>query len=198
MGSDVSELIVTDVAIFAFLIMIAAVIVVSRGRRGSGRRSRPRGTAAEPASAGMDPRDTPITPGLREEAVEPDSGAHQPAEPEPAEPEPTASEQAEPEQAEPEQAEPEQAEPEQAEPEQAEPEQAEPSQVSEVTAPEPGPDDSAAEPAGHQDGAEAIAGNGQIGSYYEGADQPIADYLAERGWPEEPGTHDPAGRASQD
>ncbi len=178
MGSDVSELIVTDVAIFAFLIMIAAVIVVSRGRRGSGRRSRPRGTAAEPASAGMDPRDTPITPGLREEAVEPDSGAHQPAEPEPAEPEPTASEQAEPEQ--------------------AEPEQAEPSQVSEVTAPEPGPDDSAAEPAGHQDGAEAIAGNGQIGSYYEGADQPIADYLAERGWPEEPGTHDPAGRASQD
>ena len=211
-----SELIVIDVAIFAFLIMIATVIVVSRGRRSSRRASARRGTAADQAGARMDPRE-PITPGLRTDPVPPGPGAYEPeqAEPEQAELEQPEPERAEPEQAEleqpePEQAEPEragleqagleQAEPEQAGPEQPEPERAEPeralSQVSEVAVAEPGRNGSAPEPDGRQDGAGAVTGGRQIGSYYEGADRPIADYLAARGWPEEPGTHDPAGQAS--
>ena len=195
-----SELLVIDVVIFAVLIMIAAVIVVSRGRPGSGRRSVPRGATAEPAGAGMDPRETPVTPGLRADAVAPDPGAHERAEPELAEPEQPEPAQAGPEQAGSEQAGSEQAEPEQAgseqaEPERPEPQQAAPPQVSGVAAPVPSPNGSAAKPDGQQDGAGAVTSSGQIGSYYQGADRPIADYLSARGWPEEPGTHDPAGRA---
>jgi hypothetical protein len=229
----VSELIVVDVAIFAFLIMIATVIVVSRGRRGN-RRLSARREAAAAAGAGMDPRATPLTPGLRAEVVEPDPGGYQPAEPEQAEPEqaepeppeperaepeperavperaelePAESERAEPEQAGPEPPEPEQAGPEPPEPEQAgsngaAPDQAPPAQVSEAATAEPGlngsaapPDGPAREPDGRQGGTGAVTGSGHIGSYYEGADRPIADYLAARGWPEEPGTHDPAGHA---
>jgi hypothetical protein len=228
----VSELIVIDVAIFAFLIMIAAVIVVSRGRRSNRRFSTPPEGAAEPAGAGTDPYAQPITPGLRADTEEPDPGAYEPAEPEQPEPERAELEQAEPELAEPELAEPELAEPElaeleqaepegaeleraeleqpepqraeleQAEPKQAEPKQAAPPQVSGVTVAEPGRNGSAPEPDGsapeqgrRQDGAGAAAGGAQIGSYYEGADRAIADYLASRGWPQEPGTHDPAGHA---
>ena len=224
-----SELIVIDVAIFAFLIMIATVIVVTRGRRSSRRAAARREAAAEQAGAGMDPRE-PITPGLRTDPVPPGRGAYEPAEleqaeveqPEPeqaelerAEPARPEPERAEPERAELEQTEPEQAErkepepewaeteqlepvragPEQPEPERAEPEQA-PSQVSMVAVAEPGRNGSTPEPDGRQDGAGAVTGGGQIGTYYEGADRPIADYLAARGWPEEPGTHDPAGHAS--
>ena len=32
-----------------------------------------------------------------------------------------------------------------------------------------------------------VTSSGRVSSYYEGADQPIADYLAELGWDEEPG-----------
>jgi hypothetical protein len=218
----VSELIVIDVAIFAFLIMIAAVIVVSRGRRSNRRFSTPPEGAAEPAGAGTDPYAQPITPGLRADTEEPDPGAYEPAEREQPEPEQAEGERAELEQAEPELAEPELAELEQAEPEraeleqpeaeraeleQAEPKQAEPKQaaspqVSGVTVAEPGRNGSAPELGGsapeqdrRQDGAAAVAGGAQIGSYYEGADRAIADYLASRGWPQEPGTHDPAGHA---
>jgi hypothetical protein len=218
----VSELIVIDVAIFAFLVMIAAVIVVSRARRSNRRFSTPPERVTEPAGAGTDPYAMPITPGLRADTEEPDPGAYEPAEPEQAELERAELEQAEPERAEGEraglkQAEPEQANPrqaewvqpeaeraelEQAEPEQAEPEQAASPQVSGVTVAEPGRNGSAPEPDGsapeqdrRQDGAGAAAGGAQIGSYYEGADRAIADYLASRGWPQEPGTHDPAGHA---
>jgi outer membrane biosynthesis protein TonB len=223
----VSELIVIDVAIFAFLIMIAAVIVVSRGRRSNRRFSTPPEGAAEPAGAGADLYARPITPGLRADTEEPDPAAYEPAEPEQPEPERAELEHAEPEQAkleqveperaeleqaepehaeleqaDPEQAEPERAELEQAEPKQAEPEQAAPPQVGEVAAPEPGRNGSAPEPDGsapeqdrRQDGAGADADGAQIDSYYEGADRAIADYLASRGWPQEPGTHDPARHA---
>jgi hypothetical protein len=243
----VSELIVIDVAIFAFLIMIAAVIVVSRGRRSNRRFSTPPEGAAEPAGAGADLYAMPITPGLRADTEEPDPAAYEPAEPEQPEPERAELEHAEPEQAKPEQveperaelehaepehaepehaeleqadpehaeperaeleqaepkqAEPERAELEQAEPKQAEPEQAAPPQVGEVAAPEPGRNGSAPEPDGsapeqdrRQDGAGADVGGAQIDSYYEGADRAIADYLASRGWPQEPGTHDPARHA---
>jgi hypothetical protein len=213
----VSELIVIDVAIFAFLIMIAAVIVVSRARRSNRRFSTPPEGVTEPAGAGTDPYALPITPGLRADTEEPGPSAYELSEPEQAEsrqpepeqPEPERAEleQADPEhaeleQADPEQTEPERAELEQAEPKQAEPEQAAPPQVGEIAAAEPSrngsasePDGSAPEQGGHQDGAGAATGGGQIGSYYEGADRAIADYLASRGWPQEPGTHDPAGHA---
>jgi hypothetical protein len=211
----VSELIVIDVAIFAFLVMIAAVIVVSRARRSNRRFSTPPERVTEPAGAGTDPYAMPITPGLRADTEEPGPSAYEPAEPEQAELERAELEQAEPEraegeraglkQAEPEQAnprqaewvqpEPERAELEQAEPKQAEPEQAASPQVSGVTVAEPGRNGSAPEPGGRQDGAGAVAGGAQIDSYYEGADRAIADYLASRGWPQEPGTHDPAGHA---
>jgi len=207
----VSELIVVDLVIFALLIMIATVIVVSRGRRSSRRAWAARGTVAEPAAGPTYPRE-PITPGLHADPVPPDPGAHEPAGaeqagPEPAEPEQTEAERAalqaaEPDQAEPEDAEPEQTEAERAEPGPAEVERAEPPQASEVPTADPGsngsaaqPDGPAAEPGGRPGDAQPVASNEPIGSYYEGADQPIADYLAERGWPQEPGTHDPAGHA---
>ncbi len=221
-----SELIVIDLVIFALLIMIATVIVVSRGRRSSRRAPAPSGTVAEPAAAATYPRE-PITPGLRPDPVPSDPGTHEPAEPEPAGPEqaePAEAEQATAEQAEPEEAGPEQAEPaeaEQATAEQVEPEEAGPepakaehakpapaeaehakpapaeaehakrAQASQVVTADPGANGSAAEP----DRAGPVTSNEPIGNYYEGADQPIADYLAERGWPHEPGTPDPAGHA---
>jgi len=190
----VSELIVIDLVIFALLIMIATVLVVSRGRRSSRRAPAPRGTVAEPAAATTGPRE-PITPGLHTDPVPPGPGAYEPPEPEQSEPDQAALEAAEPEHAEPEQAEPEQAEAERAEPGPAEAEPAGPPQASEAPAADPGSNGSAAEPGGQPGDAQPVISNGPIGSYYEGADRPIADYLAERGWPQEPGTHDPAGHA---
>jgi len=56
----------------------------------------------------------------------------------------------------------------------AEPEQAAESQVSGVA-----------------DSVGAVTSRERIGSYYDEADRPMADYLAARGWIEQPGTHDP-------
>lgn len=64
----------------------------------------------------------------------------------------------------------------------AEPEQAAESQVSGVAGPQPEQQQAA---------VAAATGSGRIASYYDEADRPMADYLAARGWTEEPGTYDP-------
>jgi hypothetical protein len=42
-----------------------------------------------------------------------------------------------------------------------------------------------------------VASSGQVYSYYEGADQPMADYLAELGWDEEPSWDEEPGWAEE-
>jgi hypothetical protein len=48
-----------------------------------------------------------------------------------------------------------------------------------------------AEPDEQQAAAGAVTSSERIASYYDEADQPMSDYLAARGWTEEPGPHDP-------
>jgi len=61
-------------------------------------------------------------------------------------------------------------------------------QVSVVTDAGPGAAAPAAEPDGPPGADCAVTSEGRVFSYYEGADQPIADYLAELGWAREQGT----------
>jgi hypothetical protein len=49
----------------------------------------------------------------------------------------------------------------------------------------------AAEPDGQPGADGTVASSGRVYSYYDGADQPMADYLAELGWSEESGARDP-------
>jgi hypothetical protein len=75
------ELLLIDVALCAGLIMVAALVVISRRRRSSGQASVPaggRGTAAESAGEAMAPSGIAIVPGFSD-TVQPDRGAHVPA-----------------------------------------------------------------------------------------------------------------------
>jgi hypothetical protein len=149
---------------------------------------------AEPEPAGpeqAEPAEAEQAPAEQAEPEEAEQAPAEQAEPEEAGPGPAKAEQAKRHPAEPEQAELEPAEAEHAEPDLAEAEHAERAQASEVAAADPGANGSAAEP----DRAGPVTSNEPIGSYYDGADRAIADYLAERGWPQEPETHDPAGHA---
>jgi hypothetical protein len=62
----------------------------------------------------------------------------------------------------------------------AEPERAAQEQVSGVAGPEPD---------GQRSVTGAVTGRDRIASYYDEADRPMADYLAQQGWTEEPGAH---------
>jgi hypothetical protein len=143
-------LILADVALCAALVMVAAFVMVMRRRRRSGAQppgpGRQRhGAVAGSADEGMAPRGTAVVPGFSRDIVEPDLGAHAPAEPD--------------------------------------------GQRAPATEPD-GQRAPATEPDG-QAAAGAITSSERIGSYYDAADRPIADYLAAHGWTEEPGTHDP-------
>jgi hypothetical protein len=72
----------------------------------------------------------------------------------------------------------------------AEPEQPAESPINGVVGPEPGPNGPGAEPEEQQAAAGAVTSSERIASYYDEADRPMSDYLAARGWTEEPGTHD--------
>jgi hypothetical protein len=211
----VSGLLQIDLVLGIVAIIVAAVIIVRRGRR-----TRPparSGEVAGLADGETAQGETPVVPGFSDGAAGPDfsrNGLHRAAyEPEPAarrsgptthepgrathlpgpaarEPGPGAREPAGPEQEASSQvsvitdAEPGAREP-------AGPEQEASSQVSDVAATEPGPNTPAAEPDG-QPGADGTAtSSGRVYNYYEGADQPIADYLTEVGWAEEPGAAGP-------
>jgi hypothetical protein len=67
------------------------------------------------------------------------------------------------------------------------PPQAEQSRVSGLTGPEPGSGRPGSEPDGQQEAASAVIWSERISSYYDEADQPMADYLAALGWPREAG-----------
>jgi hypothetical protein len=66
-------------------------------------------------------------------------------------------------------------------------EQAAESLVSGVADPEPGSHGLGTEPDEPQAAAGAVTIGERVGGYYEEADRPVADYLAARGWTEEPG-----------
>ncbi len=169
-------LILADVVLCAALVMVAGFVMVMRRRRRSGAQppvpGRERhGAVAEPADEGMAQRGTAVVPGFShdipgfsQDIVKPDLGAHAPAEPDgqraPA-----------------------------AEPDGQRAPAAEPDGQRAPAAEPDGQRASPAEPDG-QAAAGAITSSQRIGSYYDEADQPIADYLAAHGWTEEPGTHD--------
>jgi hypothetical protein len=237
----VSDLLVVDVAFIGVMVLLAAVIIVRRGR--SPKPSAPPQEVAELDSEGTAPVLVPVIPGLSDgvtgpdpslnglhrAAYEPDPGAYEPdpgayepdpgayeldpaarepdagaREPDPAarepdlaarEPDPGAREPAGLEQETSSQfsgvadAGPGAREP-------ARLQQEAPSQVSHVANTVPGPRAPAAELNGRP-GPDGAVTSGRVSSYYEGADQPMADYLAdlgwdeESGWVEEPGARDP-------
>jgi len=71
------------------------------------------------------------------------------------------------------------------------PQQAVLRRVSVVADAGPGAAAPAAEPDGPPAADGAVTSSGRVSSYYEGADQPVADYLAELGWAGEPGAAGP-------
>ena len=73
----------------------------------------------------------------------------------------------------------------------AEPKQVAESQVSRVAGPQPDSNGPGSGPDERHAAADGVTGIGQIISYYDEADRPMADYLAAMGWTEGPGTHDP-------
>ena len=209
-----SGLLVIDLALVGVMIMVAAVIIVRRGRRL--RTSAPSrevaGLAGEKTvlapmpvvpgfsdgAAGPDPR----LNGLHRAAYEPDPEAYEPGlgarEPDPAarEPDPGARESSGPEQ----EASSQVSGVADAEPGAREPtgqKQEASSQVSDVAGAGPGPHAAVAELNGRPAPDGAVASSGQVYSYYEGADQPMADYLAELGWDEEPSWDEEPGWAEE-
>jgi hypothetical protein len=211
-GVTVPDLLQIDLAIGIVLILIATVIIVGRGR-GPGR-SRRRGEVAD-LDEGTTQAQTTVVPGfsdgaagpdpslngLHRAAYEPDPGAREPdpGERESAGSEPDASSQASEaadagpgarEPAGPErEASPQVSGPADAGPgarEPAGPEREASPQVSEAADAGPGPRAPVAELNGRPGPDGVVSNSGRVSSYYEGADQPVADYLAELGWDEEP------------
>ena len=216
-----SGLLVIDLALVGVMIMVAAVIIVRRGRRLR--------TSAPPREvAGLVGEKTvlapmPVVPGFSDgaagpdpslnglhraayepdpEAYEPDPEAYEPGlgarEPDPAarEPGPGARESSGPEQ----EASSQVSGVADAEPGAREPaglKQEASSQVSDVAGAGPGPHAAVAELNGRPAPDGAVASSGQVYSYYEGADQPMADYLAELGWDEEPSWDEEPGWAEE-
>jgi hypothetical protein len=213
-GVTVPDLLLIDLVVGAVLIMLAAVIIVRRGRSP--------GPSPRPGEvAGLDGEETvhaqmPVVPGFSGGAAGPDpslNGLHRAAhEPDPGAREPGlgARESAGPERdASPQVSGAADAGPGAREP--AGPEREASSQVSGAADAGPGgrkpagPEREASSQVGGAAGAGpgsrapvaelngrpgpggVVTSSGRVSSYYEGADQPIADYLAELGWDEEPG-----------
>ena len=212
-GVTVPDLLQIDLAIGIVLILIATVIIVGRGR-GPGR-SRRRGEVADLDDEGTAQAQMTVVPGfsdgaagpgpslngLHRAAYEPDPGARDPdpGAREPAGPGPEASSQASeaagagpgaeepagPEhEVSPQVSGPARAESRAQEP--AGPEQEASSQVSGAADAGPGSHAPVAELNGRPGPDGVVSDSGRVSSYYEGADQPVADYLAELGWDEEP------------
>jgi hypothetical protein len=208
-GVTVPHLLLIDATLGAVAIMLAVWIVARSARRD--RHSQRYGEVAGLAGEGTALGEMTVVPGLSEAGMDPDPGAGGPdpgargpdpdvPEPDPGVPEPDPDLQAtdpggrEPaglEQAPPPvsvvaDADPAENDPDPGAPEPARPEQA-PAQLNGTAGAGPGAHAPAAERGG-QPGADGnVNDSGQVGSYYDGADQPVADYLAELGWSEESG-----------
>jgi hypothetical protein len=215
----VHNLLVFDVAVFVALLMVATVIVVRSGRRSRRQPSMPREAAVQLADEGMTQPEVTLVPGLNADATPSDPAAYGPVEQaarsqvsEAAEPEQAAQSQVSEvasSEAGPDGPAMEPDEP-PTEPDMPAIEPDGPATKADGPAMEPDgpatepdmpaiePDGSATKadgpamgPDGQQSVNGAVTGSGPIGNYYEGADQPVANYLAERGWDEEPETGDP-------
>jgi len=182
-GVTVPHLLLIDATLGAVAIMLAAWIVLRRWW--SDRRSQRQGEVAWLAGEGTAPGEMTVVPGLSEGEADPDPGAREPAgfdrappqvsdvdgadsgadEPEPGadEPEPGADE------------------PEPGADEPPRPQQP-PAQLNGAG---PGAHAPAAKPGGPPGTDGTVTSRGRVSSYYEGADQQMADYLAELGWSEE-------------
>lgn len=200
-GVTVPHLLLIDATLGAVAIMLAVWIVVRSARRD--RRARGYGEVAGLAEEGTALGEMTVVPGLSEAGMEPDPGARGPdpdvPEPDPGVPEPDPDlqatdpglralaglEQAPPQASQVAGADPAEDDPEPGAPEPARPEQA-PAQLNGAAGAGPGAHAPAAEPGG-QPGADSTVPKGRVSSYYEGADQEVADYLAELGWSEESG-----------
>ena len=196
-GVTVPHLLLIDATLGAVAIMLAAWIVVRRWW--SDRLAQRPGEVAGLASEETAPAEATVVPGLSESEADPDPGAREAAGLDQAPPqvsevadadsgvddpqlgadEPEAgADEPEPDAHEPE-AGADEPEPDAHEP--ARPEQA----PAHLNGAGPGAHAPAAEPGG-QPGADGDgASRGRVSSYYEGADQQMADYLAELGWSEE-------------
>jgi hypothetical protein len=151
------ELLLIDVALCVALITVAALVVIGRWRRSSDQPSMPasgRGAAAEPAGEAIAPREIAIVPGFTD-TVQPDPGAHAPAQPE----------------------------------------QAARSQAGPAAGPQPDPRGPGPQPNGQQATARAVTTSEQIASYYDQADEPMADYLTALGWTQQPNSPESPGSA---
>lgn len=85
-GVTMRELLVIELAICAAVIVVAAVVIVMRWRRGSGQPrisvEEWRGAVAELADEGMSAREVADVPGFSHDTMEPDLGPNVPADPE--------------------------------------------------------------------------------------------------------------------
>ena len=201
-GVTVPHLLLIDATLGAVAVMLAVWIVVRSARRD--RRSQRRGEVAELASEGTALGEMTVVPGLSEAGMEPDPGARGPdpdvPEPDPGVPEPDPDlqatdpglrelaglEQPPPQAGEVAGADPAEDDPEPGAPQPARPEQA-PAQLNGAAGAGPGVHAPAAEPGGRPGADGPVPSSGRVSSYYQGADQQVADYLAELGWSEESG-----------
>ena len=175
-GVTVPHLLLIDATLGAVAIMLAAWIVVRRWW--SDRLAQRPGEVAGLASEETAPAEATVVPGLSESEADPDPGAREAAGLDQAPPQVSEVADADSGVDDP-QLGADEPEPDAHEP--ARPEQA----PAHLNGAGPGAHAPAAEPGG-QPGADGDgASRGRVSSYYEGADQQMADYLAELGWSEE-------------
>ena len=182
------EVLLIDVALWVVLIMAAALIITRRWRRSHSRMParRPRGEAPERTGQKMSAPKAASVTGLGADIRAPDGAAPRPARPPPAAPR-QAIPMADPRPARPPPAAPPQAIP-MADPRPARPPPAARPQATQLANPKARP----RRPGGQRDGrrapTRAATPSERIASYYDQADQPIADYLAALGWTQQPPT----------
>ena len=154
------EVLLTDVALWAVLIMMAALIIIQRWRRSHSRipARRPRREAPELVGQKLPAPKAASRTGLGQNARAPNGAAPRPARPLPAPP-PTAAPRA-----------------------------------IQTARPKARPHRPSAQRDGRRGPTRAATPNERIVSYYDHADQPIADYLAALGWTQRPPT--PARQAA--
>ena len=175
------EPLLIGVALCIALIIAAALVAIGHWRR-SGRRPAAagvRGAAAGPARKAMAPREIAIVPGFSD-TLPPDSGAHVPVQPGRA-----AHPQARPAGPQPHPRGP---------GPQPHPRGPGPQPNPRGPGPQPNPRGPGPPANGQRAAARAVTTSEQIASYYDQADQPMADYLAGLGWNHRP--PDSSGRGS--
>ena len=175
-GVTVPHLLLIDATLGAVAIMLAAWIVVRRWW--SDRLAQRPGEVAGLASEETAPAEATVVPGLSESEADPDPGAREAAGLDQAPPQVSEVADADSGVDDP-QLGADEPEPDAHEP--ARPEQA----PAHLNGAGPGAHAPAAKPGGPPGTDGTVTSRGRVSSYYEGADQQMADYLAELGWSEE-------------